>query len=344
MYKRQKLSLKERFKIWAERQKLKGVSDNTLYRYKTDYARFLKGHDIENRDIRTIDEEYLELYFNKILEENSVLYQTLKELLGYFRGTFDKSIRDGIIENNPCSKIDYPLLKSKCRQPIIKTAEERTFSQIEKNRLMNSLKEKLKKHPDDVRPYAIELALYTGMRVGELSGLMWEDIDETRQCIIIQHSEKYNALKKTFFVSTPKSGKTRVFPLTAEIAALLKNVREVESKYGYLTEFVFSGPNGRIHKTNISSYMIARTSGDGFTNQKSIHTARRTLNSELIASGAPRAMCCALIGNTELVNETFYTYDVSTKNYKLEMVSKINQRTINNNDNINVEKLSSNQE
>lgn len=342
--KHSKLSFKERFKIWAERQKLKGVSDNTLYRYKTDYARFLKGHDIENRDIRTIDEEYLELYFNKILEENSVLYQTLKELLGYFRGTFDKSIRDGIIENNPCSKIDYPLLKSKCRQPIIKTAEERTFSQIEKNRLMNSLKEKLKKHPDDVRPYAIELALYTGMRVGELSGLMWEDIDETRQCIIIQHSEKYNALKKTFFVSTPKSGKTRVFPLTAEIAALLKNVREVESKYGYLTEFVFSGPNGRIHKTNISSYMIARTSGDGFTNQKSIHTARRTLNSELIASGAPRAMCCALIGNTELVNETFYTYDVSTKNYKLEMVSKINQQTINNNDNIDVEKLSSNQE
>ena len=166
--KHSKLSFKERFKIWAERQKLKGVSDNTLYRYKTDYARFLKGHDIENRDIRTIDEEYLELYFNKILEENSVLYQTLKELLGYFRVTFDKSIRDGIIENNPCSKIDYPLLKSKCRQPIIKTAEERTFSQIEKNRLMNSLKEKLKKHPDDVRPYAIELALYTGMRVGEL--------------------------------------------------------------------------------------------------------------------------------------------------------------------------------
>ena len=235
-------------------------------------------------------------------------------------------------------------MKSKCRQPIIKTAEERTFSQIEKNKLMNSLKEKLKKYPDDVRPYAIELALYTGMRVGELSGLMWEDIDETRQCINIQHSEKYNALKKTFFVSTPKNGKTRVFPLTAEIAALLKNVREVESKYGYLTEFVFSGPNGRIHKMDISRYMIARTSGDGFTNPKSIHTARRTLNSELIASGAPRAMCCALIGNTELVNETFYTYDVSTKDYKLEMVSKINQRTINNNDNTDVEKLSSNQE
>ena len=342
--KHSKLSFKERFEIWTERQKLNGVSDNTLYRYKTEYARFLKGHDIENRDIRTIDEEYLELYFNKILEENSVRYQTLKELLGYFRGTFDKSIRDGIIENNPCSKIDYPLLKSKCSQPIIKTAEERTFSQIEKNKLMNSLKEKLKKYPDDVRPYAIELALYTGMRVGELSGLMWEDIDETRQCINIQHSEKYNPLKKTFFVSTPKNGKTRVFPLTAEIAALLKNVREVESKYGYLTEFVFSGPNGRIHKMNISRYMIARTSGDGFTNPKSIHTARRTLNSELIASGAPRAMCCALIGNTELVNETFYTYDVSTKDYKLEMVSKINQRTINNNDNTDVEKLSSNQE
>ena len=34
----------------------------------------------------------------------------------------------------------------------------------------------------------------------------------------------------------------------------------------------------------------------------------------------------------------------SSESHKLEMVSKINQRTINNNDNTDVEKLSSNQE
>lgn len=103
--KHSKLSFKERFKIWAERQKLKGVSDNTLYRYKTDYARFLKGHDIENRDIRTIDEEYLELYFNKILEENSSAVSNVKDYLATSEGRSINPLEDGIIENNPVQKL-----------------------------------------------------------------------------------------------------------------------------------------------------------------------------------------------------------------------------------------------
>ena len=40
---------------------------------------------------------------------------------------------------------------------------------------------KRKERPDEILPYAVELALYTGMRVGELSGLMWNDIDEVNK-------------------------------------------------------------------------------------------------------------------------------------------------------------------
>ena len=104
-------------------------------------------------------------------------------------------------------------------------AEERTFSQSEKNRLINSLNKKRKERPDDVLPYAVELALYTGMRVGELSGLMWNDIDEVNKRILIRHSEKLNRLTNTFYISTPKNGKTRIFPLTIEIAELLKKIK-----------------------------------------------------------------------------------------------------------------------
>ena len=223
--KRSPTSFKERYAVWVDRQKLKGVSDNTIYKYQTDYARFLKGKKIEKRDVRTIDEEYLELFFNELLSEKEVPYRTLKALFGYLKGVFDKSIRDGLIESNPCLKIDLPLYKRRCEQAIVKMPEERTFSQSEKNRLINSLNKKRKERPDDVLPYAVELALYTGMRVGELSGLMWNDIDEVNKRIIIRHSEKLNRLTNTFYISTPKNGKTRIFPLTIEIAELLKKIK-----------------------------------------------------------------------------------------------------------------------
>lgn len=51
---------------------------------------------------RTIDEEYLELFFDELLSEKEVPYRALKALFGYLKGVFDKSIRDGLIESNPC--------------------------------------------------------------------------------------------------------------------------------------------------------------------------------------------------------------------------------------------------
>ena len=84
---------------------------------------------------RTIDEEYLELFFDELLSEKEVPYRALKALFGYLKGVFDKSIRDGLIESNPCLKIDLPLYKRRCKQAIVKMPEEQTFSQSEKNRL-----------------------------------------------------------------------------------------------------------------------------------------------------------------------------------------------------------------
>ena len=223
--KRSPTSFKERYAVWVDRQKLKGVSDNTIYKYQTDYVRFLKGKKIEKRDVRTIDEEYLELFFNELLSEKEVPYRALKALFGYLKGVFDKSIRDGLIESNPCLKIDLPLYKRRCEQAIVKMPEERTFSQSEKNRLINSLNKKRKERPDDVLPYAVELALYTGMRVGELSGLMWNDIDEVNKRIIIRHSEKLNRLTNTFYISTPKNGKTRIIEPAPFVMEVLKKHR-----------------------------------------------------------------------------------------------------------------------
>lgn len=319
-------TFKIRYEIWVDRQKQCGRSDNTICKYESDYIRFFQGDEIENKDIRDIDAEYLYKFLERLLKKKDISYRALKSMMGYIKGVFEKSITDGLIKESPCNRIDLPIFRQYCKQPLIKTVEERTMSYSEKNALLNSLEKNYIKKPTYIVQYALELSLYTGMRVSELSGLMWEDIDYEHKTILIRHGERYNRKTKEFYVIMPKNGKIRTFPLTQEINDLLNRVKNIETELGYLSEYVFSNENGRIHARTISECMRLRTSGNEFHNTKCIHSARRTLNSELIASGVPRQVCCAIIGNTEKTNEQYYTYDVTSMDYKLSVVSNVNKQ------------------
>lgn len=190
--------------------------------------------------------------------------------------------------------------------------------------------EKIKKtyisKPSYIVQYAVELSLYTGMRVGELSGLKWVDIDSKRKTITVRRSEKYNPKTKEYYISTTKNDKVRVIPMTPQMEQVLEHVRKVEMEYGFLGEFVFSDGNGRVHSRTISGCVRNRTLTEEFCNSKSIHAIRRTLNSKLRCSGMSVTVASSILGHTEKVNEENYTYDVSNMEYKKSIISGINMK------------------
>lgn len=206
-------------------------------------------------------------------------------------------------------------------------AQERTLSKQEKQSLLHKLEESYIKKPDYIVPYAVEFNLYTGMRVGELSALKWEDIDYENNLIYVRRSEKYNRSTKQYYISSTKTGKARAVPLTKESIDVLNRVKKAELKYGYLSDYVFSNKNGRIHTRLISGCARIRTTGDEFYNTKSIHAIRRTFNSELRCNGVSGTVASSIVGNTEKTNDEYYTYDVSDMQYKMAIVSKINKET-----------------
>ena len=72
------------------------------------------------------------------------------------------------------------------------------------------------------------LALQTGLRFGELTGLRWQDVDLTRRIV-------------TVVAAHAKSGKTRYVPLNDEAVRILKTWR---TSHVTPTGYVFPGEGG----------------------------------------------------------------------------------------------------
>ena len=243
--------------------------------------------------------------------------------MGYTSGVYDKAVRDKVIPENPFKYIDLPIYKKYCYIPPVKTTVQRTLTEDDTHTLMERIKHPRAHNINRICCFAIEMAIYTGMRVGELAALKWEDIIPDEGIMIIRRSEKYNRVTKESIITITKTGRERLFPLIDEIKNLLFRVRSYESEKGWLGEYIFMDSEGRVTKSKISDSTRNITMSKDFSGVKSIHAIRRTFNSRLKCNGVSTTIASSLLGHTERINEQNYTYDVSALEDKKRMVQQV---------------------
>ena len=144
-------------------------------------------------------------------------------------------------------------------------------------------------------PYAIELAMYTGMRVSELSTLKWSDINDI--CISINKSAKHNRLKNEFSVGKTKTKKSRAYPVDGQINHLLARIKRVQEEHGILCEWIFTDGNGSYtHARNITDCMTRlcrenKLNGGGITKLRKQPVPTYT-------KGTPKSVVASMLGHT----------------------------------------------
>lgn len=306
---------KKRYEIWIERQRMCGRSDNTIYKYEKDYNRFFKGDRFEDLDVQSITEEQISMFIIRLLERKAVQWRALKSMFGYINGVFEKAIVDGIIDNNPCKRVDLPIFRKRCTEPARKTDAERTVSAEEKAILLQKLK-----NIESVERYAVELSFCVGMRVGEIAALKWEDIDFDKGVVVVSRSEKYNQKTKEYTIESTKTGKSREIPLTSGMKVILFKVRDFEIQRGTYGEFVFMDESGRVRAKKISNCINNNTKTKEFSSIKSIHSVRRTINSNMRCNGVSATVAAAILGHSEKVNEMNYTYNMFSMDEKRKIL------------------------
>lgn len=320
-----KRSFKTVFQNWVSfKQNI--VSDSTVYRYNTDYSRFFENTAFENIDVRDINEEKILIFLSDTVKRLNLTQKAMKTLAGYINECMESARANKYIVVNPYTyvKPKLKLISKMCSEGRKKSEEERVISKEDIKALLDKFQEDYILHPEYITPYAVEFAIYTGCRVGEIAALRWSDIQDG--IITIRSSEKAHRVKgepTTYSIEGTKTGKERKIPVTPHIQDLLERVEKAENNIGCKNEFVFSNKNGRIISSRISDCIRKKCIQAGI-NQKSIHACRRTVNSTLRCLGMTSPVAASLMGHTEEVNENYYTYDVSKIEQKKKYLEQAN--------------------
>lgn len=310
--------------MWRKVQDELVESPNTPVRYDSDYKRYFRDSEFTYKLIEDIREDDVKLFLHRQIKDLSLCKKSAKTLFGYINRVFRCAKMNELIFKSP---VEYLRAKDfyKYCTPSKRSQTKQVFSNMDMSRLNKIILQDFDKHPLYIPTYAVALATFTGMRVGELAALRWEDISE--ETIIIRCSEKYNRKTKEYYIDSTKNDKIRTFPITLEIKNILDRVKKSEMQCGYFCEWVFANEKGRIHAPMISSCLKNKCRQAGIS-EKGIHAIRKTVNSKMRCHGVSATIAASLLGHTEEVNEQYYTFDVSDLREKKEIVEVINREVL----------------
>lgn len=156
---------------------------------------------------------------------------------------------------------------------------------------------------EDLTAVGIHLALYSGVRLGELCALTWADIDlETRTLYVrhtlqrIQNRNRLDGEPKTMLqIGLPKNKKERAIPLHEQILPVLERTRRL-----YLSsDYLLSGTSTPVEPRRMSSRFKRILKECGLRDIR-FHVLRHTFATYSLESGMRTKVLSELMGHSSV--------------------------------------------
>lgn len=293
------------------------ICNNSISKYDSDKKRYFTDRDFASMRLKKITEDDVRLYLIEVINDLKLCKAAIKKLYYYVKDVFDYSVRRGYALGSPLIFLTArEFYKYAYDPPNVDKPKVITIERHET--LLAKLEADLAKMPDYIPLYAVEFASLTGMRAGEIVALRWDDVKS--DYILVCRSQKYDPMTKEYYISKPKNGFERVFPITNEIRDLLSRVQAISE-----SDYIFGTKDGPTNFRIICSCIKNKCRQLGIETY-GIHAYRRTVNSQMALEGVPVSLRASLLGHSEEVNSKYYTYDVASIDDKVEAVSKVNTK------------------
>lgn len=318
----EKIILQDWFYTWLfdyRKQDLKPKSFDRYYGIYKNYVNNTTLGKIKLCDLRTT---HLQRHYNNLLNQG-VTPTTIKQLNTNLKTCLGEAERQGYILKNWCKLVTLPKIEDNKEIKVLTQEEQSKFLEAIKGHELELL---------------FILALGTGLRLGELLGLKWCDIDFKNNELTVQRSiqrvpifEGDKIVKYEVIEQTPKTkNSNRTLPIPINIINKLKKYKKEQNQ---LILYIGEGysNNNYILCDKLGNIIDEKKPG---RNLKSIlkkleiepmkfHALRHTYATRLFEAGVPPKTVQHLMGHAD-IQTTMNIYTHVMKGEKIEAVDKIN--------------------
>lgn len=216
--KRVNITLNEWFEEWFEQYKKPYIKETSIYPLRSKYYNIF-GNTLGDKKVAEINNIDIQSVINS-MRDNGRAASSMRTALSTIRECLESAKNNRIIQVNPCFDIKvYWENKTTLRRFLSKEEQDLFLSKSKNN--------------GDWYYEMFYIMLHTGMRIGEVGGLKWEDIDFKNKCIHINRSLscQYEKGKKVMRLTTPKTHNSyRDIPFMGEVEEMLKSQYEKQQR------------------------------------------------------------------------------------------------------------------
>ena len=232
------LTLGQMLDVWAEEDlKTGSLSNGTVGNYLQAVNR-IKQHPIGNRKLKTVTSEHLQKFMDLLAfggeEGNFKSKGYTIDYIRSFHAVLQQSFRFAVfpkqyITFNP---MQYVVMRRKAEEDVDLFSDNDEDAEVinpitpeQYQTLMEYLEERNK---PAVLP--VQIAYYTGLRLGEVCGLSWSDINFEEQYLTVRRSVRYNGARHQTEIGQTKRKKVRIVDFCDTLADILKKAKKEQRK------------------------------------------------------------------------------------------------------------------
>lgn len=328
----QKVTLNDIFDLW--KQLKKGLKENTFQNYIYMYEQFVRD-DLGQHRITNLKRSDIRRFYNRLIDNRCLKISTVDNIHTVLHQVIDIAVEDGYLRNN----ISDNALKELKQSRNLFTEKRKALTLQEQEIFLNYLQSsKMYSHWYPI----FALMLGTGLRVGEATGLTWNDVDLENNTLSVNHTLVYFNHDKGgcyFGVNTPKTrAGERTVPIIESVREAILQEKEYQDSVGIkcnvhidgFTDFIFVNRFGNTQHQGTLNKALRRIIRD--CNQEildkakddekvvllpkfSCHILRHTFTTRLCESGMNIKVIQSVLGHAD-ISTTLDIYADVTKDLK----------------------------
>ena len=293
------------------------IQKQTYDRYIVDFHKFFEETGFAEKKIRYIDDITLEHFCKSQIRDKELTSKGWANLRLLIRAIFKFARKRGYTKMDIVNFMSYLELSKTIFRHTKKLSSDNVFNETEMKQIVEYCLSK-----PTLSNMAVLFAAYTGMRVGEIVALKWEDV-QTDIIYVHRTQVSYKDENGKYVHTVKNNAKTeagnREVVIIPQLRQVLRRLRIINP----FTEYVFQIDDDKTVLKNTICKNLHIICDNLNIKRRGVHTLRKTFITNMINANVEETIILEQVGHTMLeTSKAFYYYNDKMTNYMSDKIQK----------------------